>query len=62
MNESFINSAVRLYQAVKHERECYMIMGECPKDEIDVALNDFGKELHKLIYDNTFKKNDGRDG
>jgi len=62
MNKSFINSAVRLYQAIKQERDCYMIMGECPKDDIDIALGDFEKELNRLNYDNTFKKNDGRDG
>ena len=56
MNDSFINAAVRLYQAIKHERECYMMMGECPKDDVGVALDDFGKELHKLIYDKTFEK------
>ena len=56
MSDSFINAAVRLYQAIKHERECYMMMGECPKDDVDVALDDFGKELHKLIYDKTFEK------
>ena len=62
MSDSFINAAVRLYQAVKHERDCYIMMGECPKDDIDLALNDFGKELNRLIYENTFKKDERRDG
>ena len=56
MTESFVNAAVRLYQAIKHERDCYMMMGECPKDDIDIALDDFGKELHKLIYEKTSEK------
>lgn len=56
MNDSFINSAVRLYQAIKHERDCYMMMGECPKDDVDMALEDFGKELNKLIYEKTSNK------
>jgi hypothetical protein len=55
MNERLLRAAKQLAEAVRLEREYKLIFGECPKDDIEKALDEFDAAYNAANYKHTFK-------
>jgi len=55
MNERLLRAAKQLADAVRLEREYKLIFGECPKDDIDKALDEFDAAYNAANYKHTFR-------
>ena len=54
--QRFYEASCRLAQAVHDQRFFYVMMGECPKDDIDVALDEW-KRSHQAYKPDKFPQN-----
>jgi hypothetical protein len=56
MSSNLFKAAKALADAVREQKEYVRIFEDCPKDSVEVALEQFDKEWAKESLNHTFKK------
>jgi hypothetical protein len=56
MSHDFIKAAKQLADAIRIQREYVRVFEECPKDEIDAALENFNRQFNRVEIQWTFTK------